>query len=54
MVGYGVCEIIPYKDFKEKIRITKELSKQHFECIDLEGCLLVNIENKEVKQTWQC
>lgn len=31
MRGYLVCEVIPYKNFKEKIRITKEYSNYNIE-----------------------
>lgn len=31
MVGYLICEVIPYKTFKEKIRITKEYSRYNLE-----------------------
>lgn len=31
MIGNVVCKAIPYKTFKEKIRLTKEYKKQRIE-----------------------
>lgn len=40
-MGNIVCVVIPYKSFKEKIRITKEYSKYNIEVY--KNYILVNI-----------
>ena len=44
MTGRLVCVVIPYKDFKEKIRITKENKEQKIEIYN--DFILVSIRRK--------
>lgn len=49
MIGTTVCEAIPYKTFKEKIRITKKY--QHYKIEIYKGFVLVINKPKE-EQKW--
>jgi len=33
-IGVKVCEVIPYKNFKEKIKITKQYDHRYIEVYD--------------------
>lgn len=55
MTGRLVCVVIPYKDFKEKIRITKENKEHKIEIYN--DFILVSIrrkgKNEYTKNAWR-
>lgn len=49
-IGHCVCEVIPYKNFKERVKLIKEFLKKGITPKDLGNSLYINynIKRKEI------
>ncbi len=48
-----ICEVVPYTSFKEKIAITKKLTKeQQRNAVDLGNCFLIYCNTKKRCFDW--
>lgn len=48
-MGKKICEVIPVSNFRERVRITKELENKGITPQNLDNCLLINYSIKKEK-----
>lgn len=49
-MGKKICEVIPFKNFRERIKLTKELLKIGITPQNLGDCLIIYYNTKEGKR----
>ena len=52
MIGRKICEVIPYKNFKEKVRLIKSLESKKEKFTDLGNCLYIYYSTSRGVKKW--